>query len=58
MKGKKPKAKEETVSQEVKEKQKKSSKKEMDYDEVLERLKANPNTDGIVQGNSTVGARL
>ena len=30
----------------------------MDYDKVLAMLKANPNTDGIVKGNSTVGARL
>lgn len=37
---------------------KKKSKKEIDYDKVLAMLKANPNTNGIVKGNSTVGARL
>ncbi|MGM9540088.1 phage tail tape measure protein [Anaerovibrio sp.] len=37
---------------------KEKSKKEMDYDKVLAMLKANQNTDGMVQGNSTVGARL
>ena len=43
-----------TPKKEVKEK----SKKEIDYDKVLAMLKANPNTNGIVRGNSTVGARL
>ena len=37
---------------------KEKSKKEIDYDKVLAMLKANPNTNGIVKGNSTVGARL
>ena len=43
-----------TPKKEAKEK----SKKEIDYDKVLAMLKANPNTNGIVKGNSTVGARL
>lgn len=43
-----------TPKKEAKEK----SKQEIDYDKVLAMLKANPNTNGIVKGNSTVGARL